>query len=56
MPPYKPYKSRKQQKWAHTASGLAALGAEDVKGKDQSTNFKNLPEKVKTRKRGQIHH
>lgn len=43
MPPYKPFVSRQQQRWAHTANGVAALGVEDVKGKDQSTKGKKLP-------------
>ena len=43
LPPYKPYVSDKQRRWAHTASGVAALGEEDVKGKDQSSKGLKLP-------------
>ena len=45
MPPYKPYVSSKQRAWAHTASGVAALGEEDVKGKDQSSKGLKLPKR-----------
>jgi hypothetical protein len=45
MPPYKPYVSDRQRRWAHTASGVAALGEADVKGKDQSSKGKKLPER-----------
>jgi hypothetical protein len=43
MPPFKPYVSDKQRRWAHTASGVAALGKEDVEGKDQSSKGLKLP-------------
>jgi len=45
MPPYKPYVSDQQRKWAHTATGVAALGEEDVKGKDQSSKGLKLPKR-----------
>jgi hypothetical protein len=45
MPPFKPYVSSKQRAWAHTASGIAALGEEDVKGKDQSSKGMKLPKR-----------
>jgi hypothetical protein len=44
MPPYKPYASDAQRRWAHTPSGMKALGAEDVHGKDESTKGVKLPE------------
>ena len=46
MPPYKPYVSDAQRRWAHTPTGEAALGAEDVHGKDQASKGKKLPERV----------
>lgn len=45
MPPYKPYVSDKQRRWAHTASGVKALGEEDVRGKDKSSKGLKLPER-----------
>jgi hypothetical protein len=45
MPPFKPYVSDKQRRWAHTASGVKALGEEDVKGKDQSSKGLSLPKR-----------
>lgn len=45
MPPYKAYVSDKQRRWAHTASGVAALGEADVKGKDKSSKGMKLPER-----------
>jgi hypothetical protein len=47
MPPYKKYASRKQEAWAHTASGLHALGVTEVKGKDAASKGKKLPRKAK---------
>lgn len=43
MPPFTPYASKKQARWAHTSDGREALGDRDVKGKDQATSFKRLP-------------
>jgi hypothetical protein len=51
MPPYKKYASAAQRRWAHTATGMEALGFEDVKGKDQATKGTKLPEKVKKPKK-----
>lgn len=45
MPPYKPYVSDKQRRWAHTATGVAALGEADVRGKDQSSKGLKLPKR-----------
>jgi hypothetical protein len=45
MPPFRPFVSEKQRRWAHTPSGIAALGEEDVKGKDQSSKGLKLPKK-----------
>lgn len=47
MPPYKPYASDQQRKWAHTPSGIEALGPADVKGKDRTSKGMKLPKKVK---------
>lgn len=46
MPPFKPYVSRQQEKWAHTPSGIAALGREDVAGKDKKSKGADLPDYV----------
>jgi hypothetical protein len=43
MPPFKKYTSKKQEAWAHTESGLEALGFEDVKGKDKASKGAKLP-------------
>jgi hypothetical protein len=45
VPPYKPYVSDKQRRWAHTATGVAALGEADVRGKDQSSKGLKLPKR-----------
>ena len=50
MPPYKRYASKKQERWAHTPSGLAALGFDDVAGKDRASKGRKLP--VRTPKPG----
>jgi hypothetical protein len=50
MPPYKPYASKKQEAWAHTASGLHNLGAEDVAGKDSASKGRKLPKKKAPKK------
>jgi len=46
MPPYKKYVSDAQRRWAHTATGEAALGAADVAGKDKVSKGEDLPERV----------
>jgi len=45
VPPFRPYVSDKQRRWAHTASGVAALGEEDVRGKDKSSKGLKLPKR-----------
>jgi hypothetical protein len=46
MPPYKQYVSGAQRRWAHTASGIDALGKEEVEGKDQSSKGQHPPDYV----------
>lgn len=48
-----PYKSKQQQKWAHTPAGIKALGGKkNVAEWDRATKGKTLPNKVsKTKKR-----
>ena len=41
-----PYKSLAQEKWAHTKSGMEALGAEKVKEFDTASKRLKLPKKV----------
>ena len=42
-----PYKSRQQEKWAHTKEGTKALGGKaNVHEWDEATKGKKLPEKV----------
>lgn len=45
-----PYKSDSQRKWAHTKSGMKALGKERVKEYDEKSKGKRLPEKVRKKK------
>ena len=45
MPPYKPYTSQKQEAWAHTPTGRAKLGADDVAGKDKASKGLRLPKR-----------
>jgi hypothetical protein len=52
MPPFKPYASKKQERWAHSQSGFAALGFTDVKGKDQASKGKALPERSAKARKG----
>lgn len=42
-----PYKSKKQEAWAHTESGEKALGKEGVKEWDSASKGMKLPERVK---------
>ncbi len=43
-----PYKSKAQEKWAHTPSGVQALGGlKKVKEWDKESKGKKLPEHVK---------
>ena len=42
-----PYKSKAQERWAHSPSGQKALGKKGVKEWDQATKGKQLPERVR---------
>lgn len=43
-----PYKSKAQERWAHTAKGTKALGgAKNVKEWDSASKGKKLPARVK---------
>jgi len=45
-----PYKSDKQRKWAHTKTGIKALGGkEKVEEWDSASKGKKLPKKTKKR-------
>lgn len=48
-----PYKSKSQQRWAHTPAGIKALGGKkNVEEWDKETkSYKKLPEKVKKERR-----
>lgn len=46
-----PYKSDAQRRWAHTKAGVKALGKKTVKEYDTATKGKDLPEKVKKKKK-----
>lgn len=47
-----PFKSLKQNAWAHTPSGEKALGGpEKVKEWEKATDYSNLPEEKKSKKR-----
>lgn len=46
MPPYRVYDSGAQRRWAHTASGIAALGKEEVAGKDKASKGQHPPDYV----------
>ena len=46
-----PFKSKKQNAWAHTKSGEKALGGkEKVKEWEKKTDYKHLPESKGTKK------
>jgi hypothetical protein len=46
-----PYKSKAQERWAHTEEGTKALGGKKkVKEWDDSSKGKKLPEKKKKKK------
>ena len=46
-----PYKSKAQERWAHTPTGKKALGgAEKVKEWDRASKGKMLPERVAKKK------
>ena len=46
-----PYKSRAQEKWAHTPEGVKALGGDSaVKEWDAASKGKTLPERVTKKK------
>ena len=47
-----PYMSDAQRRWAHTKNGLKALGGKKkVKEWDDASRGKNLPERVKSKKK-----
>lgn len=43
-----PYKSSAQRRWAHSPSGIEALGKKGVKEWDRASEGKKLPERVKS--------
>jgi len=45
-----PYKSDQQRKWAHSKSGIKALGKKRVKEFDKASKGHKLPKRVKKRK------
>jgi hypothetical protein len=50
-----PFKSKAQQRWAHSKTGVKELGAAKVREFDEATEakpggFKKLPNKVKRKK------
>ena len=46
-----PYKSIKQERWAHTPAGIKALGGkENVEEWDKASKGKKLPKKVRKKK------
>ena len=47
----KSYSSDAQRRWAHTEEGMSALGKSKVKKVDKASKGKNLPEKVKKKKK-----
>jgi hypothetical protein len=50
-----PYVSRKQQAWAHTDTGIKALGGPDkVAEWDKASKGKKLPERVKPKRKNRI--
>ena len=50
-----PYVSPKQQAWAHTDTGIKALGGPDkVAEWDKASKGKKLPERVKPKRKNRI--
>lgn len=45
-----PYTSKAQERWAHTQSGIKALGKAGVKEFDSASKGKRLPERAKPKK------
>ena len=46
-----PWTSKKQAAWGHSPAGMKALGGKDAVSEwDSSTDFKNIPERVKKKK------
>ena len=45
-----PYKSKKQERWAHTEAGMEALGKKTVAEFDKASKGKKLPEKANPKK------
>lgn len=50
-----PFRSGKQQRWAHTAAGRAALGPDKLAEFDEASKGLDLPEKIR-HDRGPGHH
>ena len=50
MPIGKGYDSDAQRRWAHTKTGISALGKASVSTRDKESKGKNLPEKAKPKK------
>lgn len=46
-----PWKSDKQRRWGHTKDAIKTLGIEKVKEYDRMTKGKDLPEKVRRKKK-----
>jgi hypothetical protein len=46
-----PYKSKAQERWAHTKAGKKALGKKGVAEFDKASKGKKLPKRVKTKKK-----
>lgn len=51
MPPYKPYASRAQQRLLHAKAERGEISQAEIKGKDKSTDFTNLPDHLKGKKK-----
>jgi hypothetical protein len=45
-----PYKSKAQERWAHTPTGMKQLGKKKVAEFDEASKGKELPEHVKPKK------
>jgi uncharacterized protein YjhX (UPF0386 family) len=55
MPPYKPHASKAQQRLLHAKAARGEISQEEIKGKDNSTNFSHLREVVKRKKKVRQH-
>ena len=49
-----PYKSKAQERWAHTAEGRKALGEKGVEEFDKASKGLNLPEHSKPQAKGKV--